>query len=125
MISLAGIIGKGFFNVQKTFWNSWNTCFITEHALESASLDNSRPLLPRNIRLYGGRGRKLYFTEKQIDKLVKHATKNKLDELKKWMVIAAECGFGVASRTAVNTAFKSRSYRRYRVSRKPFLSEAM
>jgi hypothetical protein len=50
---------------------------IVEHALESAAIDNSHPLDPRNTATYQRSGRPKRFTEKQIDRLIKHATKSK------------------------------------------------
>jgi hypothetical protein len=98
---------------------------IIEHALESAAINNSHPLNPRNTATYQQSGRPKRFTEKQINRLIKYAIKSKPQRLKSWLAIARELGFKKVSRTAVDNAFKSRGYGRYKVSKKPFLSEAM
>lgn len=97
---------------------------VAKHALEAASQDNSHPLEPHNLASYKRSGAPRILSNHNIDQLIAHATKNKPQRLRGWTRIAAELNIK-ASRGTINSAFFSRGYGRYRVYKKPFLSEAM
>jgi hypothetical protein len=97
---------------------------ITKRAQFHANENDENAFTERNVRSQYRSGRRQRLTAREKQKMFKHATLNKANRLKKWIIIAAECHIW-ASKSCIEKAFKEEGYGRYTPKQKPHLTEYM
>ena len=91
---------------------------------ENAEKENLDPLSSEAHQRRPSSGRPPIINDRQQRSLIRHATKNRFQRRKSWVVIARELGI-MASPTAIYSAFKRAGYGRYPPHHKPLLSKEM
>lgn len=97
---------------------------IARKADKNAQLNGGLPYEAKNVATAHRDGRPEILEERNVRRLIRHATKSKVQRFKSWPLIAHEIGFK-GSPPTIAKAFRKAGYGKYQANKKPLLTKAM